>query len=51
MERPEFAELAHTIEALEASKAEKMAQIEKLHIEERGLVKKAEQVKKRAAIA
>lgn len=51
MARPEFAELAHTIEALEAQKSQKNEQIDKLKQEERDLVKKAEQVRKRGAKA
>ena len=51
MKRPEFASIAHTIEALDGQKTEKMALLAKLKREEVDILKKAEQVKKRAKIS
>ena len=50
LSRPEFQELALTVKALEAQRSEKVAQLEKLKQEERDVLKKAEQVRKRADI-
>ena len=40
-----------TVKALEGQRSEKVAQLEKLKQEERDVLKKAEQVRKRADIA